>query len=67
MNSVTHQDAYLLPRIDVTQDSLSRLVFFITLDLASGYMLVDLNDEAKEKSAFSTPSGHFEFNIIPSE
>ena len=26
---------------------------------------MELDDEAKEKSAFSTQSGHFEFNVLP--
>ena len=65
VNAVTRQDAYPLPRIDATLDSLTGSAYFTTLDLASGYWQVELDNEAKEKSAFSTPSGHFEFNVMP--
>ena len=37
LNSVTHRDAYPLPRFDAILDSLSHCSLFTTLDLASGY------------------------------
>eukprot|EP00731_Ephydatia_muelleri_P017894 Em0010g992a len=42
VNSVTHKDAYPLPRIDETLESLSGSQYFTTLDLASGYWQVEL-------------------------
>ena len=65
VNAVTHKDAYPLPRIDSTLDSLSGAQFFLTLDLASGYWQVEVAEEDKEKTAFSSPQGHFEFNVMP--
>ena len=65
VNAATRQDAYPLPRIDATLDSLSGSVYFTTLDLASGYWQVELEETAKETTAFSTPDGHFEFNVMP--
>ena len=65
INAATHQDAYPLPRIDATLDSLAGSTLFTTLDLASGYWQVELEPSDKEKTAFSTPKGHFKFNIMP--
>ena len=65
LNSVTHHDAYPLPRIDSTLDSLSGATYFTTLDLMSGYWQVALEEQDKEKTAFSTAQGLFEFNVMP--
>ena len=65
LNSVTHHDAYSLPRIDATLDSLAGCKYFATLDLASGYWQVVLEESEKEKTVFSTLQGHYEFNVMP--
>ena len=65
LNLVTHRDAYPLPRTDATLDSFAGCKYFTTLDLASGYWQVTLEESDKEKTAFSTLQGHYEFNVMP--
>ena len=65
LNAVTHQDASPLPRIDATLESLAGSTLFTTLDLASGYWQVEIEEDDKEKTAFSTEKGLFEFNVMP--
>ena len=65
LNQITKKDSYPLPRIDESLDSLGRARYFTTLDLASGYWQIALDDEAKEKSAFCTPQGLFQFTVMP--
>ena len=65
VNAITHKDAYPLPCIDATLDSLCGSSYFTTLDLASGYWQIEMDEVDKEKTAFSTPQGHFEFNVMP--
>ena len=65
LNDVTKKDSYPLPRIDDSLDVLGKANYFSTLDLASGYWQIQLTDEAKEKSAFSTNSGLYQFTVMP--
>ena len=65
LNNSTKKDAFPLPRIDDSLNSLSGQSWFSTLDLASGYWQVRLSEDAKPKTAFATHSGLFQFAVMP--
>ena len=65
LNSVTKKDSYPLPRIDDSLDALGGAKWFSTLDLASGYWQVKMHPDDKEKTAFTTSSGLYQFNVLP--
>lgn len=65
VNEITKKDAYLIPRIDDTFDTLSGAKYLSSVDMFSGYWQVELKEEDKEKTAFSTPYGLYEFNVMP--
>ena len=65
VNAVTRKDAYPLPRVDDTLDTLAGSKWFSTLDLLSGYWQVEVSPEDREKTAFCTHEGLFEFRVMP--
>ncbi len=66
MNEVTEDDRYPLPVLSDLLISLGQgNKIFSSLDLLIGYWQVPLAPESKEVTAFSTPTGHFEWLRIP--
>ena len=65
LNAITRKDAYPLPRIDKSLDALAGSMYFSTLDLVSGYWQVPLDQDAKEKSAFMTRGGLWQWKVLP--
>ena len=61
LNARTKNDAFPLPRINDSLNSLSGQAWLSTLDLASGYWQVRLSENAKPK----THSGLFQFAVMP--
>ena len=64
LNKLTVKNKYPLPRIVDLLDQLRGSKVFSSLDLTSGYHQIRMLPEVVPKTAFSTPSGHYEFKVL---
>jgi len=65
LNAHTVRDVYPLPRIQDTLHLLGGNSYFTTLDLLSGFWQISLTGEARQKTAFITPQGLYQFKVMP--
>ncbi|UYV77349.1 hypothetical protein LAZ67_15000598, partial [Cordylochernes scorpioides] len=65
LNEVTVKDVYQIPRIDDVMDTLQGSKYFSAIYLKSGYWQVKIVERDKEKTAFTTAHGLYEFNVMP--
>lgn len=59
------RDTYVLPRVDDHLDRLKKAKHITVIDMASGFWQIPIKEEDKEKLAFVTTSGNYEFNVLP--
>ena len=64
LNLISKFDAYPMPRVDEMIERIGK-ARFITLDLTKGYWQVAVDPEDREKTAFATPEGLFQYKRLP--
>ena len=65
LNKVTTKDTFPLTRVNDLLDETGDSRYFSTLDLASGYWQIPVARSSREKTAFITPEGLFQFRVMP--
>ncbi|CAG2184771.1 TRMT2A [Mytilus edulis] len=66
LNEVTKKVSFSIPKIEEVVDTVgySRAKIFSSLDLASGFHQVPLDEQSKHKTAFMTPQGQYQFKRL---
>ncbi|CAF4927487.1 unnamed protein product [Rotaria sp. Silwood1] len=66
LNLITIKDSSPLPNMEDTIQKLGQgYKYFSKLDLKSGFYQIPIREADKEKTAFTTPFGLFQFNVLP--
>ncbi|XP_069177597.1 uncharacterized protein [Procambarus clarkii] len=65
VNKVTVANTYPLPRVEECLDAIGKARYLTKFDLFKGYWQVPLTEKAKPISAFVTPDGLFECQVMP--
>jgi len=65
LNSVTKLNSYPVPNFEETVSTLYGSKYFTVLDFYSGFWQLHIAESHKEGTAFSAPSGHYEFQRLP--
>lgn len=65
LNDITKKDQYPLPRIADMLSALSGMKWFSSLDAASGYWQIPVEERDIPKTAFLSTEGLFEWTVMP--
>jgi len=65
LNSVTKTDSFPIPSIDGCIEKIGCAKFVSKLDLLKGYWQVPLTPRSQKLSAFVTPTGLYQYKVIP--
>jgi hypothetical protein len=65
LNAVNKFDSYRLPVFDETTSTLHGSKYVTVLDCYSGFWQVSIKEEYRERTGFTVPFGHYEFNRLP--
>ena len=62
---MTVTENWPIPRIEDILDRLSGSLYFTSIDLKTGYWQIEMEENSKEYTAFTTPDGHYQFKRMP--
>ena len=64
-NAITIVDAHSLPIVNDTVDKIEGKKYYTSIDLASGYWQVEVDENSQDIITFITLWGLYQFNVMP--
>ena len=61
LNEITKKDAYRIPNIEDLLSRPSRHTIFSVVDMCGAFHVIKIKEEDREKTAFSTPFGNYQY------
>ena len=65
LNKVLEWIRYSIPNKNDPVHRLSEAMVFSKFDMKSGFWQIQISEKARYKTAFTTPFGHYEWNVMP--
>uniref|UniRef100_A0A146SAR5 Gypsy retrotransposon integrase-like protein 1 n=1 Tax=Fundulus heteroclitus TaxID=8078 RepID=A0A146SAR5_FUNHE len=65
LNNISVKNRYPIPLMNSAFDQVQRAKVFTKLDLRNAYHLVRIREGDEWKTAFNTPTGHYEYLVMP--
>jgi hypothetical protein len=65
LNAITKKFHFPLPQLDEILTKLSGAKYFTSLDMIKSYFHIELDKQSRQKVAFTTEYGLFEYNCLP--
>jgi len=65
VNEKSKKDAYPLPRVNTLIERAAGANFVSTMDISKAFAMIPMAATSKELTAFTTPLGMYEYNVMP--
>ncbi|XP_072172659.1 uncharacterized protein [Diadema setosum] len=65
LNSVTVIDNEPIPNVEEIMSEIGEAKYFSKIDLSKGYWQIPVDERDREKTAFVTPEGQYQFRVLP--
>lgn len=65
LNECIKDEHFIIPKFEDFRTEMRGMKYFTVLDLIEGFWQVELTEESKKLTVFTTPFGCYQFNVLP--